>query len=66
MKNNLNCPLCRARYESLQVVQDVESQIFVPVIIRTRQTLFKDFVLFSIIVFSIYTGIFISTGKILI
>ena len=31
MKVKLSCPMCRAAHENLRMVQDVESQILVPV-----------------------------------
>ena len=40
MKHNLNCPLCRTRHESLRMVQDIESQVLVPVTVSLRN---KDF-----------------------
>ena len=38
MKEKLECPLCRSRHESLRMVQDVESQILVPVAVELRNT----------------------------
>jgi hypothetical protein len=36
MKQNLHCPLCRSLHESLRMVQDVESQVLVPVSLEIR------------------------------
>jgi hypothetical protein len=34
MKQKLDCPMCRARHENLRLVQDVESQVLVPVAVQ--------------------------------
>jgi hypothetical protein len=36
MKEKLDCPMCRARHESLRMVQDPESQVLVPVMVQVR------------------------------
>jgi Ring finger domain len=36
MKQNLDCPMCRTRHESLRMVQDIESQVLVPVLVPYR------------------------------
>lgn len=36
MKEKLDCPMCRARHESLRMVQDPESQVLVPVMVQMR------------------------------
>jgi len=59
MKQKLDCPLCRSRHESLRMIQDVESQVLVPVMVETRnQKFFRDtFVLttaVSLIIVSYY------------
>lgn len=51
MKQKLDCPLCRARHENLRLVQDVESQVLVPVAVRYRnKEFFKNVFLFIIAV----------------
>jgi hypothetical protein len=51
MKQKLDCPLCRARHENLRLVQDVESQVLVPVAVRYRNIEFlKNVFLFTIAV----------------
>ena len=48
MQQKLNCPLCRARHEGMRMVQDVESQVLVPVGIRYRNhDVFKNIFVFS-------------------
>jgi hypothetical protein len=51
MKQKLDCPMCRARHENLRLVQDVESQILVPVAVQYRnKEFFKNVFLFTIAV----------------
>lgn len=52
MKQKLSCPMCRTRHESLRMVQDIESQVFVPVSIDFRN---KNFFR------NIFVGTFVST-----
>jgi len=59
MKQSLNCPLCRATHDGLRMVQDVESQVLVPVDLRFRRNTFiRDFFLMgittSVIIVSFY------------
>jgi hypothetical protein len=51
MKQKLDCPLCRARHENLRFVQDVESQVLVPVDVQLRnKDLFLNIFIFSFVV----------------
>jgi hypothetical protein len=44
MKEKLTCPMCRARHESLRMVQDIESHVLVPVAVNLRnRNFFRDF-----------------------
>ena len=59
MKQKLDCPMCRARHENLRLVQDVESQVLVPVAVQyNNNNFFRNFfaiVLTSaVIIVSIY------------
>ena len=59
MKQKLDCPMCRARHENLRLVQDVESQVLVPVAVQyNNNNFFRNFfaiVLCSaVIIVSIY------------
>jgi hypothetical protein len=50
MKMKLDCPMCRSRHENLRMVQDIESQVFVPVAIQLRNiNFFRNVFLTSII-----------------
>ena len=50
MKQNLNCPMCRARHESLRMVQDVESQVLVPVAVTYRNKhVFRELFTFTLV-----------------
>jgi len=48
MKQKLNCPMCRAHHESLRIVQDVESQVFVPIQVNRNKNFFRDFVVLTL------------------
>ena len=46
MKLRLACPMCRASHESLQMVQDTESQVLVPVAVRyNKQNSFRNIII---------------------
>jgi hypothetical protein len=47
MKEKLSCPMCRAHHESLRMVQDVESQVLVPVFYQRNQNLFRNIFTFT-------------------
>jgi hypothetical protein len=50
MKMKLDCPMCRSRHENLRMVQDIESQVFVPVVVELRNTnFFRNVFLTSIV-----------------
>ena len=50
MKVKLDCPMCRARHENLRMVQDVESQVFVPVAVQYRnKNVFRELFTFTLV-----------------
>jgi hypothetical protein len=53
MKIKLDCPMCRSRHENLRMVQDIESQVFVPVVVQLRNNNFFRNVFFTYIVATI-------------
>jgi len=43
LKEKLECPMCRARHESLRMIQDPESQVLVPIAVQYRnRNFFRD------------------------
>jgi len=40
--------MCRAHHESLRIVQDVESQVFVPIQVNRNKNFFRDFVVLTL------------------
>jgi hypothetical protein len=53
LKSKLECPMCRAHHVNLNIVQDVESQVMVPVRIYysdKNKNVFKNFFLGTIVV----------------
>ena len=62
LKQNLECPMCRARHVNLNIVQDVESQVMVPVrlvVSDANRNVFRNFFLGTIVV----TVIIISSSR---
>ena len=50
MKVKLDCPMCRARHDNLRMVQDVESQVFVPVAVEYRnKNVFRELFTFTLV-----------------
>jgi len=46
LKQNLECPMCRARHANLNIVQDIESQVMVPVRVLlsdSNKNIFRNF-----------------------
>jgi Ring finger domain len=50
MKVKLDCPMCRARHDNLRMVQDVESQVLVPVAVEYRnKNVFRELFTFTLV-----------------
>jgi hypothetical protein len=50
MKVKLDCPMCRARHESMHMVQDVESQRLVPVAVQYRtKNVYRELFTFTLL-----------------
>lgn len=50
MKVKLDCPMCRARHENLRMVQDVESQVIVPLAVQFRnKNVYREIFIFTLV-----------------
>ena len=50
LKVKLDCPMCRARHDNLRMVQDVESQVLVPVAVEYRnKNVFRELFTFTLV-----------------
>jgi hypothetical protein len=51
LKQKLECPMCRARHVNLNIVQDVESQVMVPVrVFVSYSSVFRNYFIGSTVI----------------